>query len=158
MFSDAFWGVRPDGSSQGGYLVYASSHALHEGHAALVGIIEWTSWKLSRTGRSGLSAESQAMADAIGILNLIRLFDADCLHPEGIDLRQPDRVLQLLPESCAITGGKSLYDAFERMNLCDWAYQNKNINRGNCNDATNACNRYSNAMGKQRPTTCRCIN
>ena len=39
---------------------------------------------------------------------------ADCLHPEGIDLRQPDRVLQLLPESCAITDCKSLYDALEK--------------------------------------------
>ena len=39
---------------------------------------------------------------------------ADCLHPESIDLRQPDRVLQLLPESCAITDCKSLYDALEK--------------------------------------------
>ena len=54
------------------------------------------------------------MADSIDILNFIRLFFADCLHPEGIDLRQPDRVLQLLPESCAITDCKSLYDALEK--------------------------------------------
>ena len=54
------------------------------------------------------------MADAIDILNFIRLLFADCLHPEGIDLRQPDRVLQLLPESCAITGCTSLYDALEK--------------------------------------------
>ena len=40
VFSDAAWGVRPDGSSQGGYLVYASSHALHAGQEAPVGIIE----------------------------------------------------------------------------------------------------------------------
>ena len=95
VFSDAAWGVRPDGSSQGGYLVYASSHALHKGEEAPVGIIEWKSWKLSRKCRSSLSAESQAMADSIDILNFIRLLFADCLHPEGIDLRQPDRVLQL---------------------------------------------------------------
>ena len=54
------------------------------------------------------------MADAVDILNCIRLLFADCLRPEGIDLRQPDRVLQLLPEYCAITGCKSLYDALER--------------------------------------------
>ena len=69
---------------------------------------------MSRKCRSSLSAESQAMADSIDILNFIRLFFADCLHPEGIDLRQPDRVLQLLPESCAITDCKSLYDALEK--------------------------------------------
>ena len=36
VFSDAAWGVRPDGSSQGGYLVYASSHSLHVGKEAPV--------------------------------------------------------------------------------------------------------------------------
>ena len=75
VFGDAAWGVRPDGSSQGGYLIYASSHALHEGQEALVGIIEWKSWKLSRKCRSSLSAESQAMADAVDIFNVIQKKD-----------------------------------------------------------------------------------
>merc|ERR1712155_261218 len=82
VFSDAAWGVRPDGSSQGGYLVYASPHTLRVGQEAPVGIIEWKSWKLSRKCRSSLSAESQAMADSVDMLNLARLFFADCLHPE----------------------------------------------------------------------------
>ena len=56
VFSDAAWGVRPDGSSQGGFIIYASSHALHKGQEAPVGIIEWKSWKLSRKCRSSLSA------------------------------------------------------------------------------------------------------
>ena len=30
-FSGAAWGVRPDGSSQGGFLIYATSHSLHDG-------------------------------------------------------------------------------------------------------------------------------
>ena len=61
------------------------------------------------------------MADSIDILNFILCFFADCLRPEGIDLRQPDRVLQLLPESCAITDCKSLYDTLtkERVMLLD---------------------------------------
>ena len=95
VFSDAAWGVRPGGSSQGGYLVYASSHALTKGEEAPVGVIDWKSLKLSRTCRSSLSVESQAMADAIDILNFIRLFFADCLHPEGIDLRRPDGILRM---------------------------------------------------------------
>ena len=115
MFSDAAWGVRPGGSSQGGYLVYATSHSLHQGQEAPVGIVEWKSWKLHRKCRSSLSAESQAMADSADILNVVRLF-ADCLHPTGVDLRRPDEVLRLLPETCAITDCKSLYDALEKMN------------------------------------------
>ena len=93
VFSDAAWGVRPDGSSQGGYLIYASSHALHKGEEAPVGIIEWKSWKLSRKCRSSLSAESQAMADSVDVLNFIRLCFADCLHSKGINMRRPDEVL-----------------------------------------------------------------
>ena len=54
------------------------------------------------------------MADSIDMLNFVRLFFADCIHPIGIDLRRPDEVLRLLPESCAITDCKSLYDALEK--------------------------------------------
>ena len=114
VFSDAAWGVRPDGSSQGGFLIYATSHSLHEGEEAPLGIIEWKSWKLTRKCRSSLSAESQAMADSVDVLNFCRLFFADFLHPEGIDLRRPDEVLKLLPEAIAITDCKSLYDALEK--------------------------------------------
>ena len=107
IFSDAAWGVRPDGSSQGGYLIYATSHSLHEGEEAPLGIIEWKSWKLTHKCRSSLAAESQAMADSVDMLNFCRLFFADLLHPVGIDLRRPDEVLQLLPEAIAITDCKS---------------------------------------------------
>ena len=55
------------------------------------------------------------MADSVDVLNFIRLFFADCLCPyEGIDLRQPDKILQLLPEACATTDCKSLYDTLEQ--------------------------------------------
>ena len=54
------------------------------------------------------------MADSVDVLNFIRLFFVDCIYPEGIDLRRPDEILKLLPESCAITDCKSLYDALEK--------------------------------------------
>ena len=54
------------------------------------------------------------MADSVDMLNFVRLFFADLIHPEGIDLRRPDEVLKLLPESYAITDCKSLYDALEK--------------------------------------------
>ena len=54
------------------------------------------------------------MADAIDTLNFVRLFIADCSHAKGIHLRQPDRILQLLPEACANIDCKSLYDALEK--------------------------------------------
>ena len=77
MFSDAAWGVRPDGSSQRGYLIYATSHALHTGHEAPLGVIDWKSWTLTRKCRISLSADSQAMADSVDMLHCVRLFFAD---------------------------------------------------------------------------------
>ena len=124
IFSDAAWGVRPDGSSQGGFLIYATSHALHKGEEAPTGVVVWNPGSSPEKRRSSLSAESQAMADSVDMLNFTRLFFADCLHPEGVDLRQPDAVLKLLPEACAITDCKSLYDALEKMNLLAWAFLN----------------------------------
>ena len=64
--------------------------------------------------RSSLSAESQAMADSVDMLNFVRLFFADLIHAKGVDFRRPDENLQLLPESYAITDCKSLYDALEK--------------------------------------------
>ena len=72
-FSDAAWAVRPDGSSQGGLLLFSTSHDLAKGKEAPVGIIDWKSWKLGRKVRSSLAAESQAMADVVDTLNFIRL-------------------------------------------------------------------------------------
>ena len=53
------------------------------------------------------------MADSVDMINFVRLFFADCLHLDGIDLRRPDEILKLLPEACDITDCKSLYDALE---------------------------------------------
>ncbi len=95
-------------------MIYATSHALHKGEEAPVSIIEWKSWKLTRKCRSSLAAETQAMANSVDMLNFVRLFFADFLHADGIDLRRPDEVLKLLPESFAVTDCKSLYDALEK--------------------------------------------
>ena len=81
IFSYAAWGVRPDGSSQGGFMLYSPTHELHQGEEAPIGIMEWKSWKLPRKCRSNLSAESQAMADSVDLLNFARLFFADFLLP-----------------------------------------------------------------------------
>ena len=58
--------------------------------------------------RSSLAAESQAMAESVDMLNFVRRFFADLIHPEGIDLRRPDEVLKLLLESVAITDCNTL--------------------------------------------------
>ena len=78
---------------------------------ASISIMDWKSWNLKRKVRSSLAAESQALADAVDSLNYLRLFLAECLVADSIDLRQADRVLSMLPNAHVITDCKSLYDA-----------------------------------------------
>ena len=75
--------------------------------------MDWKSWKLKRKVRSSLAAESQALADAVDNLNYLRLFFAECILQDPIDLRQADKVLSLLPKAHVITDCQSLYDALE---------------------------------------------
>ena len=98
-FTDAAWAVRPDGSSQGGYLLFFADQALFEGKEASISIMDWKSWKLKRKVRSSLAAESQALADAVDTLNYARLFFAECIVAEPLDLRQADKILSLLPQA-----------------------------------------------------------
>ena len=86
-FTDAAWAVRPDGSSQGGYPLSCADKDLLDGKEASVSIMDWKSWKLKRKVRSSLAAESQALADAVDNLNYLRLFLAECLISDIIDLR-----------------------------------------------------------------------
>ena len=102
-FSDASWGISPDGSSQGGMLIFASDSGLFQGQTANLSLMDWKSWALKRKCRSSLSAESQAAADTIDVLNFVRLFAADLLVPIGVDLRRTDEILSMLPSSILVT-------------------------------------------------------
>ena len=82
--------MRPDGSSQGGTFIYATTKDLVEGRSAPVSILEWKSWKLKRKVRSSLAVESQTMADVIDILNYIRLFMAEFVSKVGLGVRRTD--------------------------------------------------------------------
>ena len=77
-------------------------------------IMDWKSWKLKRKVRSSLAAESQALAEAVDVLNYMRLFFAECIVSYSIDLRKAATVLATLPKSHVITDCKSLYDALEK--------------------------------------------
>ena len=94
--------------------MFASDTSLSDGHSSPMSLMDWKSWALKRVCRSSLSAESQASADTVDSLNFVRLFAADFLHPTGVDLRQTDQVLSLLPGSIMVTDCKSLYDALAR--------------------------------------------
>ena len=66
-------------------------------------LLGWRTWKLRRVCRSSFAAETQALTDAIDHLNWIRLFIADMIAPQSIDLRRGEEVLQSPPTSHSIT-------------------------------------------------------
>ena len=66
--SDASWGVRREGHSQGGYLLMlAPTHILH-GEATSYTILDWRGFHSPRVCRSFLNAEFQACPVAIDSL------------------------------------------------------------------------------------------
>ena len=125
VFTDASWGVRPDGASQGGYMIYAADKDILQGQEALMSILDWKSWKLKRVCRSSLAAETQAFTDAVDQLNWVRLFMIEVLTSSALDLRKTDEILKLCPASHVITDCKSLYDSVERQESAGLGLQEK---------------------------------
>ena len=74
MWHDAAWACRPDGKSQGGWLVAATEFSkAMKGEPVPFSVIGYGSDKLPRVARSSLSAETQAATEAEGELYYTRL-------------------------------------------------------------------------------------
>ena len=109
---DASFGSRPDGSSQGGYMVMLAPEHTLQNQEDSFHLLEWRSLKLPRVARSSLSAETQAAAHAADATDLIcRFFDHLC-NPDLklATLLQRDSVLRPV----LVTDAKALYDSYYR--------------------------------------------
>ena len=113
VYSDAAWAVRPDGASQGGYVIFiANIDEVESSKPFLLSAVDWSSRKLIRTCRSSLAAETQAAATAVDELEWAKALWTLMLRP----LADPasDEVAAEL--GCfAIVDAKSLYDAANSM-------------------------------------------
>ena len=110
VYADAAWAVRPDSTSQGGYLIFlAAQDELDEGRAMKISLVDWSSKKLSRVCRSSLSAEAQSAAAAIDALEWTKLFWTLMIWPNA-DYSQ-DAMLEKSGESPVLTDAKALYDS-----------------------------------------------
>ena len=58
LWTDAAWAVRPDGSSQGGYMILVCHRDVLAGREGDYTILDWKSFKLPRMSRSSLHAEA----------------------------------------------------------------------------------------------------
>ena len=84
VYMDASWGIRPDGSSQGGHTIFiGAEEGMSSGKPFPLTIVSWHSRKLNRMRRSSLSAEAQSAAGAIDEVEWMKIFAAGmawCVH------------------------------------------------------------------------------
>ena len=112
---DASFGCRPDGTSQGGYVVMLAPKMILESGEAPYHILDWRSCKLPRVARSSLAAESQAAARAADATEFVRRYFEH--------LRCPDlKLAELLRQGSTlkpvlVTDAKALYDSYHRESL-----------------------------------------
>ena len=92
VFSDAVFGVRADGSSQGGFFVLLTNKAALDGKQVRYNVLSWRSFKLTVVRRSSLAAEAQSLAAALGEMMLVRTLISLMVYP-GQDPRAPARAL-----------------------------------------------------------------
>jgi len=110
FFSDASWSTRPDGSSQGGWLLFLASEDQINGDRPFpLTVVDWASRKLPRICRSSLSAEAQIMTTAVDNLEWAKTMFGLILWPsEGAD---SEHVMKWLGISPCITDARALFDA-----------------------------------------------
>ena len=110
LYWDASWATRPDGPSQGGYMIFLTTDAAaKEGYPMPLIIMDWASKKLPRVSRSSLSSEAQSGATAIDALEWAKTMLALILNPT-LNLADAGTA-RTIGESPCITDCKALYDA-----------------------------------------------
>ena len=110
VYMDASWGIRPDGSSQGGHTIFiGTDEEINGGQPFPLTIVSWHSRKLNRMCRSSLSAEAQAAASAIDEVEWMKVFAAGLVCPY-ISIADED-VLHVFGATPALTDAKSLFDS-----------------------------------------------
>jgi len=110
MYCDASWATRPDGSSQGGWLIFvANTDEINNGKPFPLTVIDWASKRLTRVCRSSLAAEAQTLAMAVDSLEWLKCLFALMIWPN----QRPDNedIMKWLGESPCITDARALYDA-----------------------------------------------
>ena len=108
-YTDAAWAVRPDGTSQGGLLVFLCNHEeLSSEKPMPLTILRWQSKKLQRICRF-FSAEAQAAAAAVDELERSKIFMA-CVVDPTLDIGSTE-ALRKFGASPLATDARSLFDA-----------------------------------------------
>ena len=111
VVTDAGWGVRESGESQGGLLVCLCDKDVLDQRRGVTWIIEWSSKKLRRVVRSSTAAETLAAQNGLDAIEFAQGFLQEVLY--GMT---PREFRQWTPQdqSGLVIDSKSLYDALTR--------------------------------------------
>ena len=110
VYFDAGWAVRPNGDSQGAYIIYAIDEpAIDTGNPRPLLILDWASKRIPRVSPSSLSAEAQSGVIGVDALEFAKIFWLGIFWP-SIPLRE-DNLVARLGRSPVTTDAKALYDA-----------------------------------------------
>ena len=102
--SDASWGIRREGHSQGGYLLMLATKEILDGQATNYIILDWQSFRLPRVSRSSLNAESQHVLLRWTVWNMIQ----GCLNAD-YTLQSPGK--WVINKPALVVDAKALYDS-----------------------------------------------
>ena len=111
-FSDAAFGARSDGASQGGYIIVMTSRQILNGKACRYNIVGWRSFKLTRVCRSSLSAEGQGYSTALDELMMMKTMCSLMFFPDQ-DPRDAETAASF-GSSAIVIDAKGLYDALKK--------------------------------------------
>ena len=138
-YTEASWGSRKDGTSQGGLLIFPTTESqIRDGHALTLCCIDYKSVRLRRYARSSLSAETQAACEAEEALHWAKIMWALLINP-SLTLREATEIEQ--PLGVLITDSRGLYDTSvkqtaglgmaEKRTAIEAALLNQNITNSN---------------------------
>ena len=111
-YTDAGWTTRPDGTSQGGQLVFIANSELLQSRESNMSLISWHSSRLSRVARSSSAAETQAAADGDDEAVCIRLCLKEILFGQ-LDLRNCQSEARQI-SAALVVDCRGVYDALAR--------------------------------------------
>ena len=111
VITDAGWGIRESGESQGGLILCLCESKVLRQEEGKCWIIEWASKKLRRIVRSSAAAETLSCQNGLDCIEFAQAFIQECL----VDM-SPREFRTWIPEvqSGLVIDSKSLYDALTR--------------------------------------------
>ena len=110
VYTDASWATRPDGSYQGGWIIFVGTEEEFHGSKPFpLTVLDWSSKKLTRICRSSLAAEAQTMCAAIDSLEWAKTLFAMMAWPSA--KAHDEEIMRWLGYSPVVTDARALYDA-----------------------------------------------